>query len=197
MIANNRQALMTKPLIIIVIGAVLVTMISASLASMTSAQQPQTSGSKFGTIGSLQFGNSAELIQAGNKYPEIKVPWILSGGWEFKNINSSSPTFNATLQMVMTNGTDPHSHIITDFKMTGSPIKKGIATTYNGTATMSVRPGYIFPNTTLTDVPISIKLMGPNAMSLWIDPTRTVDHFGRTPIYGVIGGATWPAMKMH
>jgi len=187
MTANKGQALMTRPLAILVIGAVVVMMTSASVASTASAQQSQTSGSKFGTIASTQYGNNAELIRGG-KYPEVKVPWILSGAWEFKNINSSFPTFNAAFEMVMTNGTDPHNHTITDFKMTSGPTKKGIATTYNGTATLTVRPGYIFQNATLTNIPISIKLMGPIAMSIWGDPARTKDHFGNTSIYGVQTG---------
>ena len=138
-------------------------MISASIASMASAQ---TSGSKSGTIASLQNGKNG---------PE----WILSGGWGFRNINSSSPAFTATFNMVMLNGSAPHKHSITDFKMSGSPIKNGIATTYNGTATISLKKGPV------SDVPISIKLIGPRAMSLWIDPSKTEGHFGNTPIYGV------------
>jgi hypothetical protein len=36
----------------------------------------------------------------------------------------------------------------------------------------------------VTGVPISIKLMGPIATSLWIEPAKTESHFGNTPIYG-------------
>jgi hypothetical protein len=154
---------MAKRLIIIAaIAAIMMT--SASIASMASAQ---TSGSKSGTISSLQNGKNGE--------PE----WILSGGWHFRNINSSSPAFTATFNMVMLNGSAPHKHSITDFKMSGSPIQKGITTTYNGTATISLKKGPV------SDVPISIKLIGPRAMSLWIDSSKTEGHFGNTPIYGV------------
>ena len=144
---------------------------------MASAQQPQTSGSKLGTIASLQNGK--------NGMPE----WIASGAWDFKNINSSSPAFNATFNMVMLNGSAPHKHTITDFKMTGSPTKNGIATSYNGTATVTMK------GMTMSSVPISIKLMGPRAMSLWIDPTKTMSHFGNTPIYGVQYGMPMMSMK--
>ncbi len=48
---------------------------------------------------------------------------------------------------------------------------------YKGTATVSLKKG--------PGVPISIKLMGPSAMSLWLDPAKTESHFGDTPIYGV------------
>ena len=64
-----------------------------SCISMAYAQQAQISGSKSGTIASLQYG------RVSYKYPEVKAPWILSGAWEFKNINSSSPAFNATFNM--------------------------------------------------------------------------------------------------
>jgi hypothetical protein len=177
--------MMTKVPIIIVVAAVVVIMTSSSITSMTNAQQPQ---SKFGTIASLGYG------RVSYKYPELKVLYIDSGAWEFKNINSSSPAFNATFIMVMFNGTAPHVHTITDFKMTGSPTKKGITTTYNGTATVSFTPGFIFPVPFVTDIPISIKLMGPTAMSVWIDPIKSREHFGDTPMYGVQDGI--PKMQM-
>ena len=94
-------------------------MTSFSVASMVSAQQQP--GSKFGTIASLQNGKDG------------KPAWIVSGAWDLKNVNSTSPIFNATLNMVMLNGSAPHKHTITDFKMTGSPTKSSIANTYNGT----------------------------------------------------------------
>ncbi|MFY9797107.1 MAG: hypothetical protein WAJ93_15600 [Candidatus Nitrosopolaris sp.] len=79
--------------------------------------------------------------------------------------------------------------------MTGSPTKNGIATTYNGTATIIPVP--INGNlVTVSDVPISIKLMGPRDMSLWIDPTKTQDHFGNTPVYGVQRGMSMQMMSM-
>jgi hypothetical protein len=179
---------MIKPTIIVAVATVVMTMILSSIISMTHGQQPEISGSKFGTIASIQYG------RVSYKYPELKVPWILSGVWEFKNINSSSPGFNATFNMVMVNATSPHMHTITDFKMTGSPIKKGYITTYNGTATISFRPGFLLPVPFVTNVPVSIKLMGPSAMSVWIDPIKTREHFGNTPIYGVQQGM--PMMQM-
>jgi hypothetical protein len=80
------------------------------------------------------------------------------------------------------------------FVMTSNPIKKGITTTYNGTATISFRPGFLLPVPFVINVPVSIKLMGPSAMSVWIDPIKTREHFGNTPIYGVQQGM--PMMQM-
>ena len=59
-------------------------MASASVATIASAQQSQTSGIKFGSIASIQNGK------------DVKPEWILSGGWEFTN--SSSPGFNAAFK---------------------------------------------------------------------------------------------------
>jgi hypothetical protein len=160
MTSGHRQALIVKPLIIIVGIGLAMMMTLDGVGSMASAQQS-------GTIASVQNGK--------NGMPA----WILSGGWDFKNINSSSPAFNSTFHMVMLNGTAPHKHSITDFKMTGSPTKSGMATTYNGTASVTMK------GMTMSNVPISIKLMG-RVMSLHIDPTMTMGHFGNTPIYGFV-----------
>ena len=60
--------MMAKPLIMIVIAAVVAMMASFSVALMVSAQQQP--GSKFGTIASLQSGKDG------------KPAWIVSGAWD-------------------------------------------------------------------------------------------------------------------
>jgi len=154
--------------IAVVIGVGLVMMTASSAISIASAQQPQTSGSKSGTIASIQNDENG------------KPAWILSGGWDFKNIDSGSPTFNSTFHMIKLDGSEPHMHHIKDFKMTGSPTKSATAITYNGTATI------VMKGMPMSNVPISIKLTG-HAMSLWMDPNKVMNHFGNTPIYGFVG----------
>jgi hypothetical protein len=149
----------------IIVAVTMATMMMTYMTFVSVASAQQQPGSKSGTIASIQNEKG-------------KPAWIVSGAWDFKNVNSSSPAFNATFNMVMLNGSAPHKHTITDFKMTGSPTKKGATATYNGTATVSLKKG------PATGVPISIKLMGPQAMSLWIEPTKTENHFGNTPIFG-------------
>ena len=53
-------------------------------------------------------------------------------------------------------------------------------TVYNGTATISMRLGPV------PDVPIIIKTMDNNTISIWADPTKVNNHFGDTPIFGII-----------
>lgn len=80
--------------------------------------------------------------------------------------------------MFMLKGSAAHKHTITDFKIIGNPTTSNNTTTYNGTATVSLKQG------PATGVPISIKLMDDSAVSIWVDPSKTENQFGNTPIYG-------------
>ena len=134
------------------------------ILQMATAQKPDN---VFGTIASIQNGKDG------------KPAWVTSGVFDFNNINSNSPMFNATFDMFMLNGSAAHKHTITDFKITGSPTtNNNNATTYNGTATISLKEGRA------TGVPISIKLMGDSAVNIWVDPSKTDNHFGHTAIHG-------------
>jgi hypothetical protein len=130
---------------------------------MASAQGPDN---ELGTIASIQNGKDG------------KPAWVVSGIWDFNSLNSNSPKFNATFNMFMLDGSAAHKHSITDFKINGNPTTNNNATTYNGTATVSLKEG------PATGVPVSIKLMGDSAVSIWVHPGKTENHFGNTPIYG-------------
>jgi hypothetical protein len=174
LLRKNRQTWVAKPAIIIVVAAT-VAMIASASASMASAKCPVSLNTATGTIASIQNGKNG------------KPEWILSGAWDFKNMNTNSPTFNSTFNMAMLNGSEPHMHTIKDFKLSVSAghasTSQGnltkAATKYNGTATV------IMKGTPISNVPISINLMG-HVMSLWIDPTKVMNHFGNTPIYGFV-----------
>jgi hypothetical protein len=75
---------------------------SSILLPMANAQKPQHA--EFGTIASIQNGKDG------------KPAWVTSGVWDFNNINSNSPRFNATFQMFMLNGSAAHKHTITDMR---------------------------------------------------------------------------------
>jgi hypothetical protein len=53
-------------------------------------------------------------------------------------------------------------------------------TVFNGTASASMREGIV------TNIPISIKVMNNSVISIWLDPANIKNHFGDTPIFGVI-----------
>jgi hypothetical protein len=107
-----------------------------------------------------------------------KPTWIVSGVFRMDNMNSTSPTFNATFHMMKKDGTSPHTHTISNFKITGTPLIKGNSTTINGTSRVTMKDGPV------NQVPTSIKLIDGSAISLWLDPSKTKSHFGNTAIYG-------------
>ena len=50
---------------------------------------------------------------------------------------------------------------------------------YNGTATITMKEGPV------NDVSISIKTLNDNVIGTWVDPAKTMNHFGNTPIYAL------------
>jgi hypothetical protein len=158
-------------IMVFVIATMLMTIVSGGVLNNSSILLPMANAQKphhaeFGTIASIQNGKDG------------KPAWVTSGIWDFNNMDSNSPTFNGTFNMFMLDGSAAHVHTIRDFKIIGNPSTSGNTTTFNGTATVSLKAG------PATGVPISIKLMGDKAVSIWIDPSKTENHFGNTPIYG-------------
>jgi hypothetical protein len=150
--------------------------------------------------GLYAFGTIASLQNDENGNPT----WIVSGLWEGSlsmdnktqggGGNQTSTTANATIatgslpnatfhskfNMVMTNGSALHDHEIYDFRLTDMTMPNNSTTVYNGTATITMREGPV-PN-----VPVSIKTMDNNVISIWADPTKLNNHFGNTSIFGII-----------
>jgi hypothetical protein len=122
--------------------------------------------------------------------------WIVSGFWKGSltnltsamsstintttNKNLPTATFNAIFNMVMLNGTAMHKHEISNFTLTSisMPYEKTVVS--NGTATITMKEGPV------NAVPISVRTMDNNVISIIPDTAKTKDHFGNTPIYGTI-----------
>ena len=139
--------------------------------STTQNQQSSSStntSDKSGTITSVQT--------------DAQGKWNLDGTWSFKGINSGSPTFNADFSMAKLDGSAKHKHNISDFKMTGTPSTNSSATTYNGTATITMK------DKPATNVPVNIVISSNGNFSIMVDPKATSNHFGDTPIMGKVTG---------
>jgi hypothetical protein len=186
-------------ILVIVSAAIL---ISGAIQSTDIAYPQQKQGysphNKMMQPGLYAFGTIASLQNDENGNPT----WIVSGLWEGSltnntqggmgnqstaTANASAATANlpnATLHskfnMVMTNGSAMHDHEVYDFTLTDISMPDNSTTVYNGTATITMRQGPV------PDVPISIKAMDDDAVSIWVDPTKINNHFGNTPIFGVI-----------
>ena len=138
--------------------------------------------------GSYAMGTIASLQNDENGNPI----WIVSGFYKgsvsmhnkTQDGNATGNLPNATLKakfnMVMTNGSAMHDHKIYNFTLTDVSMPNNSTTVFNGTATVTMRQGPV------PDVPLSIKAMEDNVVSIWVDPTKIQNHFGNTPIFGTI-----------
>jgi hypothetical protein len=140
------------------------------------------------TPGSYAFGTIASLQNDEKGNPTWIVSGLYKGNVSVHNETQDgaaagslpNATLNAKFSMVMTNGSAMHDHRIYDFKLTNMSMPNNSTTIFNGTATITMRQGPV-PN-----VPLSIKAMDNNAVSIWVDPTKIKNHFGNTPIFGTI-----------
>jgi hypothetical protein len=138
--------------------------------------------------GSYAFGTIASLQNDEKGNPTWIVSGLYKGSVSMHNktqhgaATGSLPnaTLIAKFSMVMTNGSAMHDHRIYDFKLTNMSMPNNSTTVFNGTATITMRQGPV------PDVPLSIKAMDNNAVSIWVDPTKIKNHFGNTPIFGTI-----------
>jgi hypothetical protein len=131
-----------------------------------------------GTIASLQNDKDG------------KPAWLVAGLWKGSLTNMSSAgssqknlptaTFNAVFNMVMLNGSALHKHQISNFMLTSMSIPNEKASVSNGTATITMKEGPV------NDVPVSIRTFDDNVISIWVDPAKTMNHFGNMPIYGTV-----------
>ena len=138
--------------------------------------------------GSYAFGTIASLQNDKNGNPL----WIVSGLYKGSILMNNktqdgaatgslpNATLNSKFNMVMTNGSAMHDHRIYNFTLTDMSMPNNSTTVFNGTATITMRQGPVH------DVPLSIKAMENNAVSIWVDPTKIQNHFGNTPIFGTI-----------
>jgi hypothetical protein len=129
--------------------------------------------------GDYLFGRTIGIAEDENGKPL----WIISGIWKTNLSNqtqagSNSTVFDASIDMIKTDGTSKHTHTLTNFVLADTTSQNNV-TVFNGTVTISMPKGPI------TDVPISIKVMNNNLGIIYIDPTKVDNHFGTKPIYGI------------
>jgi hypothetical protein len=156
-------------------------------------QQPssQSSNFTFGPVASIQNNASGQPA------------WLVVGHWrgnllsfnqttiENNDENASGATaavFNANLRMVMLNGSGAHTHVITNFRLSNVSSEGNDTMTYNGNSTIKM------PDAPIVDVPTTIKISG-EIISIFPDPSSVNDHFGSSPIYGVIEQASENNMR--
>jgi hypothetical protein len=116
------------------------------------------------------------------KIASINQGWILSGSW-IADINKTDPTtsggFYSLFNMVMTNGSAPHIHKIYN-AIVNNVSQKGNDTIIDGSVSITMKDGPV------DNVPITVIVGNKNTIAILLDPSITHNHFGNTPIYGLI-----------
>jgi hypothetical protein len=134
----------------------------------------------------------AGIIASLQLAPDRLAPeWVTAGYWELESdmpllgagSEGTEPTvtnFSAIVEMTrLANGTFLHQHTISDFRPSAILHTDANSTTINGTATVVTEEG------PTENVPVYITLQN-NLISIAIDPVATDNHFGPTPITGII-----------
>jgi hypothetical protein len=139
-------------------------------------------------IGEYDFGTISSVQNDENGNPG----WVLFGNWKSNLANNQSlvegqgnetlagESFDAQFEMVRLNGSAAHTHTITNFVASNSSQINNSTVMFNGTATASMREGPV------TDIPLSVTITGDKVISIWLDPSKINNHYGNTPIYGLV-----------
>jgi hypothetical protein len=137
----------------------------------------------------------AGIIASLQLAPDRLAPeWVTAGYWELESdmpifgagtTTETRPTvnsFNAIVEMVrLADGTALHTHTFSDFRQTdivSAPAAEN-TTTVSGTMTVTLEQGPV------QNVPVFLTLQN-NLLSIALDPAATENHFGPTPISGMI-----------
>ena len=131
--------------------------------------------------GDYLFGRTVGIVDDENGKPL----WIVSGIWKTnlsnqtqQATNNNSTVFDASFEMIKTDGTSKHTHTLTNFVLADTSNQNNY-TVYNGTGTMSMPQGPV------TEVPISIKVVNNSLGIINIGPDKIDNHFGSEPLYGI------------
>ena len=110
----------------------------------------------------------------------INNDWVLAGNYMgYGNpSNLSDSGFHATFSMVMKNGSAPHMHQISNATLSDVRMD-GNNTIMQGSVTVTLKDGPVF------NVPTNWTINNNNTIAISMDPSKTNNHFGDTPIYGL------------
>ena len=200
---NNRFVIVMTMCAIFISGTIYLTSLDSSdinrfmaFAQVNSQANATNTSQLNAAVNSLNFTSAAGNIASLQNNASGRQAWLVSGNWElliFKpriEENKTKPatvTFDSIFDMVGLNGAAKHEHTIsiTDFNLTNvnnfmNNTDHVLTTTFNGTSTVTME------GSSQNNVRTSIKVMDKGTISLWVDPSKINNHFGNTPIYGII-----------
>jgi hypothetical protein len=146
----------------------------------------QAGNFSFGPIGSIQNNETGQPAWVavgtwrGNllSFNETTIATTETGDGNASSL-AAAAVFNADFRMIMLNGSHAHTHVITNFRLSNISSNENGTTTYTGNSTISM------PEAAFEDVPTTIKVSG-EIISIYPEPSKVNEHYGNTPIYGVV-----------
>lgn len=140
-----------------------------------------------GTLLSITASNSYGITGvSGYEYgygpiSSINNDWVLAGHWMgyYNPSNLTDSGFHSTFDMVLKNGSAPHMHQITNATVNDVQ-KQGNDTVIKGVVTITMKDGPV------SNVPITWTEYSNNTLGMVLDPSMINNHFGESPIYGLI-----------
>lgn len=162
--------------LIIALLVVVTTLVLTSRTLPINATPTETSTTKLhGLIISLQFFDNGT------------ASWIVSGRWRVDinyDINGVVPqsikNLNVSLGMISADGLVTKKYALSDFKeSTASYDKQTHMATINGTLRI------LMGGQAIDNVRTTLKFFERNIITIRLDPSKTNNDFGNTPIYGV------------
>ena len=175
---TNKKALLT--LSTILFAALLISLIESNAFAIHKIGFANFGMKKIMTLPNFGFGTIASINQ----------DWILSGHWSgfYNQTNLSDSGFYSIFRMVKADGTAPHTHEI--YNATATNItQQGNATIITGTSSITLKDGPV------NNVPTTWTIINGNILTISMDPSKTNNHFGNTPIFGLVS-STGKNMKM-
>jgi hypothetical protein len=165
----------------------------------TTSPSPLTDvGSNVTTVHQGDGNNKWGVISSIQNDEQGQPAWVVAGFWMMEmasqNDTATSNTtgsignitgFHAMLHMVRFNGSAMHTHEISNFTQVGDAVfdSSTNSTTISGTATITMREGPV------PGVQMTIQIAQDKVIAISPDPAPLQNHFGDTPIYGIVVSA--------
>ncbi len=116
---------------------------------------------------------------------------IISGKWDLTVLNESAKSFDSRFTMVHTDGTTRHTIYLLNFTADKNqpPIHLTPAGNMTITGTVDIASNGV---PTWLDIPTTININKLNTITIDFHETKTLNHFGGEPVYGIVNNIFHP-----